>query len=175
MPSPSRERTSSRDAGSTTSKTRACARETRFSTRSEPKPEAGRKTFGFNVGGPIVRNKAFFFFNVERNLIENAVVHTMPPEAAPLAASVRRCDVHQGVEHVRASRLHRRARTTSPSAGSARCRRPWAKTSSAARRSTIARSSSTPTIGCSTSAGRRCIGNRADQRTEVLARRRRPR
>jgi outer membrane receptor protein involved in Fe transport len=58
-----------------------------FLDPSEPKPEAGRKTFGLNVGGPIVRNKAFFFFNAERNLIENAVVHTMPPEAAPLAIS----------------------------------------------------------------------------------------
>jgi hypothetical protein len=53
----------------------------------EPKPESGRDTFGFNVGGPIVRNKAFFFFNLERNLVENAVVHTMPAEAAPLAVS----------------------------------------------------------------------------------------
>src|SRR5687767_11923872 len=53
----------------------------------EPNPEAGRDTFGFNVGGPIVRNRAFFFFNLERNLLENAVVHTMPPEAAPLATS----------------------------------------------------------------------------------------
>ena len=58
-----------------------------FLDPSEEKPEAGRKTFGFNIGGPIVRNKAFFFVNVERNLIENAVVHTMPPEAAPLATS----------------------------------------------------------------------------------------
>ena len=58
-----------------------------FQDPDEPKPQAGRKTFGFNVGGPIVRNKAFYFFNLERNLIENAVVHTMPPEAAPLAVS----------------------------------------------------------------------------------------
>lgn len=53
----------------------------------EEKPESGRSTFGFNIGGPIVRNQAFFFFNLERNLIENAVVHTMPAEAAPLAVS----------------------------------------------------------------------------------------
>jgi hypothetical protein len=48
-------------------------------------PESGRDTFGFNVGGPIVRNRAFFFFNLERNLIENAVVHQFPPEAASIA------------------------------------------------------------------------------------------
>jgi hypothetical protein len=48
-------------------------------------PESGRDTFGFNIGGPIIRNKAFFFFNLERNLLESAVVHSMPPEAAPLA------------------------------------------------------------------------------------------
>jgi hypothetical protein len=48
-------------------------------------PEGGRKTFGFSAGGPIVRSKAFFFFNLERNLIDNAVVHEFPPEAAPIA------------------------------------------------------------------------------------------
>lgn len=58
-----------------------------FLDADEDTPESGRDTFGFNVGGPIVRNKAFFFFNLERNLIENAVVHTMPAEAAPLAVS----------------------------------------------------------------------------------------
>ena len=52
----------------------------------EPNPEAGRDTFGFNVGGPLVRNRAFFFFNLERNLIEHAVVHTMPPSVSWLAA-----------------------------------------------------------------------------------------
>jgi hypothetical protein len=55
--------------------------------QGDEKPESGRNTFGFNVGGPILRNRAFFFFNLERNLFENAVVHTMPPEAAPLAVS----------------------------------------------------------------------------------------
>jgi hypothetical protein len=48
-------------------------------------PESGRDTFGFNIGGPIMRNRAFFFFNAERNLIENAVVHQFPAEAAPIA------------------------------------------------------------------------------------------
>ncbi len=48
-------------------------------------PESGRDTFGFNIGGPIVRNRAFFFFNLERNLIENAVVHQFPPEALAIA------------------------------------------------------------------------------------------
>lgn len=51
----------------------------------EDNPEGGRRTFGFNVGGPIVRNKAFFFFNLERNLIDNAVVHSFPSEAAAIA------------------------------------------------------------------------------------------
>jgi hypothetical protein len=58
-----------------------------FLDEGEDNPESGRDTFGFNVGGPIVRNKAFFFFNLERNLIENAVVHTFPDEAAPIATN----------------------------------------------------------------------------------------
>jgi hypothetical protein len=53
----------------------------------EDVPEAGRKTFGLNIGGPIAQNRAFFFFNLERNLIENAVVNTFPAEAASLATS----------------------------------------------------------------------------------------
>ena len=68
-------------------------------------------------------------------------------------------------------------RTTSASAGSARSRRRWARTSSAARRSTTGRSSSTRTIACSTSAGRRCsatapptrCGSRTSARTASTA------
>jgi hypothetical protein len=58
-----------------------------FLQEGEETPESGRDTYGFNVGGPIVQNKAFFFYNLERNLVEFAVVHTMPEEAAPLAVS----------------------------------------------------------------------------------------
>ena len=48
-------------------------------------PEGGRRTFGFNLGGPIARNRAFFFFNLERNLIDNAVVNSFPASAASIA------------------------------------------------------------------------------------------
>ena len=51
------------------------------------KPESGVKTTLGSVGGPIMRNKAFFFVNVERLMIEQAANLTYPAEAAPLASS----------------------------------------------------------------------------------------
>jgi hypothetical protein len=50
-------------------------------------PESGSKVFGGSFGGPLVRNKAFWFANVERNLINQAANLIFPPEAAPLATS----------------------------------------------------------------------------------------
>ena len=56
-----------------------------FLDPGEEMPESGRDTFGFNLGGPIVQNRAFFFFNYERNLVEHAVTHVFPEEAQSIA------------------------------------------------------------------------------------------
>jgi hypothetical protein len=53
----------------------------------ETNPESGSKVFGGNLGGPIVRNKAFWFFNVERDLNNLAQNLNFPPQAAPVAVS----------------------------------------------------------------------------------------
>ena len=55
--------------------------------RGEENPESGSNVFGGSAGGPIVRNKAFWFGNLERNLDEEAANLNFPPDAAPLAVS----------------------------------------------------------------------------------------
>ena len=55
--------------------------------RGEENPDSGIKNWGFNGGGPVVRNKAFWFGSIERTMIDNAVVLEYPPAAAPLAVS----------------------------------------------------------------------------------------
>ena len=51
------------------------------------KPDSGVKTALGSIGGPILRNKAFFFVNFERLQIDQAANLTYPAEAAPLARS----------------------------------------------------------------------------------------
>ncbi|MGH9256681.1 MAG: TonB-dependent receptor, partial [Vicinamibacterales bacterium] len=51
------------------------------------KPESGNDIIGVSIGGPIVRNKAFFFFNTERQWLQDALDLKFPAEAAPLATS----------------------------------------------------------------------------------------
>jgi len=51
------------------------------------KPESGNDIIGASIGGPIVRNKAFFFFNTERQWLEEALDLQFPAEAAPIATS----------------------------------------------------------------------------------------
>jgi hypothetical protein len=55
--------------------------------RGEKNPDSGTKLWGLNAGGPIVRNKAFWFGNIERTMIDNAVVLEYPAQSAPLAVS----------------------------------------------------------------------------------------
>ena len=53
----------------------------------EENPDSGSKIFGGSFGGPIIRNRAFFFVNYERTIFDQAVSLTFPPEAAPLATA----------------------------------------------------------------------------------------
>jgi Carboxypeptidase regulatory-like domain/TonB dependent receptor-like, beta-barrel len=53
----------------------------------EENPESGSNVFGGSAGGPIVRNKAFWFANAERTLNREAANLNFPPDAAPLAVS----------------------------------------------------------------------------------------
>jgi hypothetical protein len=49
--------------------------------------KSGVKTMLANIGGPIIKNKAFFFANVERLRIRQAADLLYPANAAPLAVS----------------------------------------------------------------------------------------
>jgi hypothetical protein len=53
----------------------------------DEKPDSGTKSMGGNIGGPIIRNKAFWFFNYEYTHSRDAVHLSFPPAAAPLATS----------------------------------------------------------------------------------------
>jgi carboxypeptidase family protein/TonB-dependent receptor-like protein len=53
----------------------------------EKNPDSGTKSIGGNIGGPIIRNKAFWFFNYEYTHSRDAVRLSFPAAAAPLASS----------------------------------------------------------------------------------------
>ena len=53
----------------------------------EKNPDSGTKSLGGNIGGPIIRNKAFWFFNYEYTHSREAVRLSFPPASAPLATS----------------------------------------------------------------------------------------
>ena len=44
-----------------------------------PKPETRQQQWGGTLGGPIVRNKAHFFFSLERILFDNGITINVPP------------------------------------------------------------------------------------------------
>ena len=53
----------------------------------EENPDSGSNVYGGSIGGPIVRNKAFFFFNYEGTRAREAANLNFPAQAAPLAVS----------------------------------------------------------------------------------------
>ena len=55
--------------------------------RGEKNPASGSNVFGGSGGGPIVRNKAFWFASVEETRIRDAANLEFPANAAPLAVS----------------------------------------------------------------------------------------
>ena len=73
--------------------------------QGEENPASGSKAWGGNAGGPLVRNKAFWFGSIERNEVDNAVSLVYPPEAAPLAVSYSDTSTIRVVEHLPARRL----------------------------------------------------------------------
>ena len=53
----------------------------------ESNPDSGSNVYGGSIGGPIIRNKAFFFFNYEGTNASEAANLNFPTQAAPLAVS----------------------------------------------------------------------------------------
>lgn len=66
-------------------------RDDRFNARNaflppdRPKPDEMTRQFGFGVGGPVVRNRAHFYFAVEKDHEDIAGPKRFPAAAAPLA------------------------------------------------------------------------------------------
>jgi hypothetical protein len=66
-------------------------RDDRFNARNallasgRPKPDEMTRQFGFSVGGPVVRNRAHFYFALEKDQEDIAGPKLFPAAAAPLA------------------------------------------------------------------------------------------
>jgi hypothetical protein len=56
-----------------------------FLPASQPKPDEMTRQIGFSLGGPIVRNRAHFYFSMEKDQEDIAGPKRFPAAAAPLA------------------------------------------------------------------------------------------
>ena len=59
-----------------------------FLPESAPKPDERTLQSGFGIGGPIVRNRAHFYFTLEHDSEQIAGFKRFPPAAAPLATDM---------------------------------------------------------------------------------------
>ena len=71
----------------------------------EENPDSGSNVFGGSIGGPIIPNKAFYFFNYEGTHTNEAANLNFPASAAPLAVFVLDDNRFLGAQHVPATRL----------------------------------------------------------------------
>ena len=71
-----------------TSATTRSTRATRFCRRQRRSRDERTLQSGFGVGGPIVRNRAHFYFTLEHDSEQIAGFKRFPPAAAPLATDM---------------------------------------------------------------------------------------
>ncbi len=65
----------------------------------ESNPDSGSKVVGANLGGPIIKNKMFFFANLEYDSAQQAANLNFPASAAPLAVSYSTTTNFTGPNH----------------------------------------------------------------------------
>jgi hypothetical protein len=73
-----------------------------FLEADEPKPAEDTKQMGFGIGGPIVQDKAHFYFNYERDNEDLGGIKRFPAQAFPLAEDF------EGFFEVRANNFYAR-------------------------------------------------------------------
>ena len=101
-----------------------------FAKKNQPaKPDTSQQQLGGTIGGPIVRDKAHFFFSLERVMIDEGITINIPARPE-FNATTDRGDA--GVEHGRRGSTIRSTPTTpGASAGCARTRRSSTRSSPA--------------------------------------------
>jgi outer membrane receptor for ferrienterochelin and colicin len=67
--------------------------------RGEENPESGSNVYGGSLGGPIVKNKLFFFFNYEYDRQHEAANLNFPADGLPLAQSYSTTTDFSGPNH----------------------------------------------------------------------------
>ena len=120
---------------------------------NQPKPTNKQNQFGGNLGGPLVKNRMFFFGDYEATRIKQGVLRTGRVRRRPSAAasSRARSGIRSPACRSRTTRFRRTASTRSRRRSPASCRCPTrraATTSSASRTSKTSRTASWAVSTC---------------------------